>query len=193
MIELNTDMGDFFEERLETALDRRGCTASSGTRSYLVSLLTRFTFLSSPDAVSEPLALRMAEAMEEEGPVMRHQKLRELGDSALYVCGFFGESLSRRGVSRSYVVSMGGRAYVAAGELPAPRGSEVGPRVFGELSDGFGSYAEVLDDVRECTALRTPQDIVRLYERWKRTGSPLLADRLRAEGVFPQIEKGLVH
>lgn len=193
MIELSTDMGGFFEERLDVSLTRRGCNASEGTRLYLVQLLTRFTFNSSPEDVSEPLALRMASAMREEGPVMRHQKLRDLGDSALYVCGFFGESLGRRGVSRSYVVSMGGRAYVAAGELPAPRGTEVGPRVFGELSDGFGDYAAVLDDVRECTALRTPQDIVRLYERWKRTGSPVLAERLRAEGVFPQIEKGLIH
>ncbi len=193
MIELSTDMGDFFEERVDASLGRRGCTASKGTRVYLVKLLTRFTFNSSPEAVSEPLALRMADAMREEGPIVRHQKLRDLGDSALYVCGFFGESLGRRGVSRSYVVTMGGRAYGAAGGLPAPRGEEVGPRVFTELADGFGRYAQVLDDVRECTSLRTPQDIVRLYERWKRTGSPLLAERLRAEGVFPQIEKGLCH
>ncbi|MCZ7687217.1 MAG: hypothetical protein M5U28_54170 [Sandaracinaceae bacterium] len=33
--------------------------------------------------------------------------------------------------------------------------------------------------------MRTPQDIVKLYDRWRRTRSPRLAERLRAEGVFP--------
>ena len=131
--------------------------------------------------------------MQTDGAVARHQKLRSLGDSALYSCGFFGESLERRGVSRSYVVSMGGRAYTAASGLPAPRGTEVGPRVFQELTMKFHAFSQVLDDVRECTAMRTPQDIVRLYERWKKNQSPLLAERLEQEGVFPQSGSTLVH
>ena len=68
------------------------------------------------------------------------------------------------------------------GDLASGSGLE---DAYPELAEAFDLLARALDDVRETTALRTPQDIVRLYERWRRTGSPLLADRLREEGVYP--------
>ena len=57
--------------------------------------------------------------------------------------------------------------------------------VYRELASLFAPITRVLDDVRESTALRTPQDIVRLYDKWRRTGSPRIAARLSAEGVYP--------
>jgi len=38
------------------------------------------------------------------------------------------------------------------------------------------------------TSLRTPQDIVRLYDRWRQGRSVAIAERLAAAGVFPQVE-----
>jgi len=112
------------------------------------------------------------------------------------VLGFFEDHVERKGVSRSYVVTMGGRAYANAEALAAysPR-EAVRQRVYGELAEGFEDYVEALDEVRESTVLRTPQDIVRLYEKWKRTGSPRVAERLRSEGVFPAIDasEGVLH
>jgi hypothetical protein len=105
------------------------------------------------------------------------------------VCGFFGDHLRRRGISRDYVVGLGERAYGEAGDLcgRAWRSSDGSLRqVYPELAGRFDVFARVLDEVRETTALRTPQDIVRLYERWRRTKSPTLARRLKEEGVFPQ-------
>jgi hypothetical protein len=151
---------------------------STSTEVYLVHLLTGFVHVTADAALGQPLVQRLAEALEAPSTSERFRRFRALGDSALYISGFFSDHLSRRGVSRGYVVAMGGRAYVAA--------SDVGGDMFAELAEGFDDLAQVLDEVRETTSLRTPQDIVRLYERWRRTRSPSLAERLEAEGVFPQ-------
>jgi hypothetical protein len=110
--------------------------------------------------------------------------MRDLGDVALFICGFFPDSFDRRGLTRTYVVGMGGRAYLVLGEAERRRSSM--SEVFAELAGRFHDMARVLDEVRERTALRTDGAMLRLYERWQRSGSPALADRLRRRGVHPQ-------
>lgn len=186
-IETSSNVRAWFYERLEESLSRQNIPASDGTRVYLVELLARFAEHPVGDIVSRPLVLQLAEALEAEG-LERLARLRAVGDAALYALGFFEDFFSRRGVSRGYVVTMGGRAYADAWALAAFSPHEAARReVYGELADGFEDFVEAIDDVRESTALRTPQDIVRLYEKWKRTRSPKIAQRLRSEGVFPAI------
>ncbi len=186
-IETSSNVRGWFHERLEESLDRQNIQASELTRLYLVELLARFAERPPDDTLSRPFVFQLKEAMETEG-LERLTKLRALGDAALYALGFFEDQFQRRGISRSYVVTMGGRAYADAWSLAAFNPRESARRdVYGELSDGFGEYVEALDDVRESTVLRTPQDIVRLYEKWKRTKSPRIARRLQREGVFPAI------
>ncbi len=186
MIEMSGNVRGWFHERLQSAIDRQRTPTSEATEMYLVELLARYA--ETPVSLAQPLALMLAEAAEAAGPE-RIRRLRELGDTALYVLGFFEDHLDRRGITRDYVVTMGGRAYARAEALSvfSPRES-VRRDVYGELADGFEGYAEAFDEVRESTVLRTPQDIVRLYEKWKRTRSPRVAARLRSEGVFPTIE-----
>lgn len=196
MIEKSGNVRGWFHERLQDALRRIATPTSEATEMYLVELLARHAE-NAGATFARPLALMLADAMEAEGPD-RIRRLRELGDSALYVLGFFEDHLDRRGISRSYVVTMGGRAYARAESLSAYSPREAVRRdVYGELADGFEGYVEALDEVRESTVMRTPQDIVRLYEKWKRTGSPKVAERLRSEGVFPALgpaeESGLLH
>lgn len=190
-IELSADPSGFFRERLVSALGRRNVTVSEDTEVYLVHLLTGFVHVTADEAIGQPLVERLAEALEAPSAVERFRRFRALGDNALYVAGFFSDHLTRRGISRDYVVSMGGRAYFAAGDLAERRlggGSLAPPEIFDELAGDFDRLALILDEVRETTSLRTPQDIVRLYERWRRTGSRVLAERLEQEGVFPQGE-----
>lgn len=194
MIEMSGNVRGWFHERLQEALRRMRTPTSEATEMYLVELLARYAE-NTGATFARPLALMLADAMESEGPD-RIRRLRELGDTALYVLGFFEDHLDRRGVSRSYVVTMGGRAYARAEALSAYSPREAVRRdVYGELADGFEGYVEALDEVRESTVMRTPQDIVKLYEKWKRTGSARVAARLRSEGVFPALDggSGLLH
>jgi hypothetical protein len=186
MIETFLDLGLWFRERLEDALDRRGVQADEGTRSYLVELMSSVGAgrRQAPGAV--PLALQLAEAHSAPSTADRVRLYRAVGDEALCMTGFFADHLERRGVSADYVRHMGGGAYESAALLAAQAPS-VSPQspTFRQLARRFDTFAAVLDEVRESTVLRTPQDIVRLYDRWRRTRSPRLAERLCAEGVMP--------
>jgi hypothetical protein len=178
-IETFADLRGWFRERLEAALGDRGLAAEEATRAYLVDLLARVGLGKENAALSRPLAIQLAEARSAEGGD-RFRLYRALGDDALYLRGFCAEHLDHRGITTDYVATLGEAAYDHAGDLALGGGE-----VYRELSRKFEPFAEALDDVREGTALRTPSDIVRLYDRWTRTRSPKIAERLSAEGVFP--------
>jgi len=111
--------------------------------------------------------------------------MRSLGDAALFVSGFLADSFTARGVTQTYVIAIGTRAY---GEVSRARASAVpdsGPDsgVFVELADRFAAFSRVLDEVREQTAMCTDGELVRIYERWSLTRSPELSRRLHRHGV----------
>lgn len=190
------DVRGFFHERLSSALEEQGLSPDENTEFYLVNLLAQFTTLKEEHALDTPMAHLMADAMKASG-LDRFRRFRTLGDLALYICGFFGDHLERRGVSRGYAITVGEQAYAQAGSLSylAGRAAEGSLAfVFEDLAERFDGYARVLDGVRETTVLRTPQEIVKLYERWRKTGSRTLAQRLEQEGVYPQAaKKGILH
>lgn len=184
-------LGSFFHERLTRALAQRETRLDGALQIYLVDLLERYA-AARPDRALRPLVEHLSDAVSAPTPRDRLERYREMGDAALCVCGLFGEHLTARGISRRYVATMGGTAYRHASHLssvPGTRGLATA-RVYGELADRFDEIARVLVDVREWTALRTPQDVLRLYERWRRTHSPVLARRLRDAGVYPQSSPG---
>jgi hypothetical protein len=188
MIEQHADVRAWFRERLLVALERRRVRADERTEFYLVGLLADFALAPPVDALARPLAAQLAEALEVDGPE-RLRRYRALGDTALYTSGFFADHFERRGITADYVHAIGGRAYRSASAAArfSPRDAELSS-VWDELGGRFEGYVAVIGDVKESTALRTPQDIVRLYDRWKQTRSPAIAERLRAAGVFPVLD-----
>lgn len=182
-IEPLVDVGSWFRERLDGALSRRSVEASEDVRSYLVGLLCRGAGGAFVD-LDDPLVLALERALRAEALAERLERMREVGDRALVLSGFFAERLEHRGIARDYVVELGGRAFQGAHD--AARRRHEPALVYVELAGAFGQWASVLDEVRELTVLKTPQDIVRLYDRFRRTRSPEVAARLVREGVFPQ-------
>ncbi len=194
MIETHADVHAYFRERLLAVLERRRLQIGPTTEFYLVELLARHAAGPGPE-MERPLALTLAEAVATEEPAERYRRFRDLGDAALLACGFFSEHCERRGVSRRYVTALGRRAYRQARDLAPWSGRAALPEALQELAERFERFAVALDDLRESTSLRTPQDIVRLYDRWRRSHSPVVAERLRALGVFPQATdpRGTLH
>lgn len=187
-VEMHEQMLGFFHERLTATLERRRMAIQESTEAYLVHLLGGYATLSSERSLEQPLVCRLAEAIHTADPAERLRQFRQLGDIALYTSGFFAEYLQRKGISTDYVARIGERAYQSAGDLAQRATRPLDPErhaAYVELAGRFEDFVGVLDEMRECTSLRTPQDIVRLYDRWRRTGSPLLAERLREHGVFP--------
>ena len=188
-IEAERDLSYYFRERLEAAMNKRGLRVDDATELYLVHLLAEYGIRRSESMLDQPLVFLMEEALQTSEPHERYRRFRSLGDLTLYISGFFSEYLLARGLSHRYVASIGGRAYQAAASFVASSGlrqDRKRSQTYHELAERFLDVSRVFDDVRESTSMRTPQDIVRLYDRWRRTRSPLIAERLREEGVYPQ-------
>ena len=111
----------------------------------------------------------------------QRQRLRNLGDFSLFMSGFFSDSLRRRAVDVDYYVSMGEYAYGAL----ARRDEDALGGVFAELGRKFVPFMDILTDISERTGTTAPSDILRLYERWLRTGSSHAGQRLVDQGIPP--------
>ncbi|MEM6960499.1 MAG: hypothetical protein AAF550_02000 [Myxococcota bacterium] len=186
MIHSAADVPGYFRELLVRAFKNREVSISEDGTGYLVGLLSSVT-TQKVDPSRYTLVEQLADAISEPNARAKQRCYRQMGDTALMRCGMFPESLEYRGVSRPYVVCMGRRAYREASVLSRAQRRSNSSWVYGELSDQFSELAACIDEVREQTALRTPQDIVRLYDRYRRTKSPTLARRLSEFGVNPML------
>ena len=109
----------FFRDQLITAMEHQRVSTSAVTESYLVNLLSAFakgeTLPSREPGFDEtPLALLYARAL----TAARFERvvlLRSTADTALFVSGFFAESLPGGPADLRYYASLGGRAYAHLG------------------------------------------------------------------------------
>jgi hypothetical protein len=173
----------YFKELVETALQRQRLQASELTSFYIVNLLTTFVHRDhgfSNRVDGEPLALQLARAMESDGAV-RREALRSVGDLSLFVAGFFSDSLNRKLVDIDYYVMLGGRAYESLSRFER----ETFAPAFAELAGSFVSFVDVLNDVSEQCTMTSNADVLRLYEKWLRTGSRRDGQRLVERGIVP--------
>jgi hypothetical protein len=175
---------EYFKEMVESALARQQLRANELTSYYLVDLLCRFMRpdqrIAFGDDLDEPLALRLGRALDS-GGLEQRARLRNLGDFSLFMSGFFSDSFRRRVVDVDYYVSMGEYAYGSLGRREADAFGEV----FSELATKFVSFVDVLSDISEHSGLQSSTDVLRLYEKWLRTGSPRDGQRLIDRGILP--------
>jgi hypothetical protein len=177
---------EFFREQLEKAMEHQKVSTSAFTEYYLVNLLSASVHgdlpPSEPGFDETPLAVLYVRAVQASRGE-RTRLLRMMGDTALFVSGFFADSLSRGLVDLGYYKTMGGQAYARLSREESALG--VGSDVFSELSGRFCEFADVLAEVSETSHLSTNTSVLRLYERWVQTGSRRAAVLLAERGIAP--------
>jgi hypothetical protein len=182
---------EYFKDLIESAISRQHLRTTELTSYYLTDLLCRFV---RPDQripfyedSSDPLALRLGRALET-GGLEQRARLRNLGDFSLFMSGFFSESFRRKLVDVDYYVSLGEYAYGSLGR----RDQDAFGEVFLELARKFVAYTDVLADVSEHTTAGAAAgtDVLRLYEKWLRTGSTRDGQRLVDRGIVPNASIG---
>jgi hypothetical protein len=179
-LKVNASVAEFFQDLVSEAIRNQRVDTTTPTECYLVSLLADF-LKSPPD--DEPLALKLAQAVS--SPDERVRQLKDVGDTSLYVSGFFSDSLQRKLVDVDYYIQMGGAAYTElARYFRGNPNSVVFGDVYDELANKFPRYVDVFAEVAEET-MTGNLGLVQLYERWLRTGSEWMERRLRAQGVIP--------
>jgi len=177
-----------FAELVAGALGETRVQPSPMAIAYLIELLdSRIAAPAPSEAAAEEttlaeslLAARMRRGAE------RALRLRRLGDRALFVAGWFGDSLNRRTVDIGYYGDVGRAAYSQLADSLAQQLSEnTWPELYAELAERFGDFVDVLAEVGDRTRVGCSEDLLRLYERYMLTGSTRDRRRLLRAGQIP--------
>jgi len=178
---------EYFKELVESALHHQRLAARELTAFYLVNLLTGFVHFdrSTPAFDDAPLGVRFARALRDAG-LRQRDELRHVGDQSLFIAGFFADSLNRSLVDVDYYIQLGECAYRSL----ARQGDDTLVDVFDELSGKFAAFVDVLGEVSERSAVTSNTDLLRLYEKWLRTGSRRSGDLLAQRGIVPNSSVG---
>jgi hypothetical protein len=176
---------EFFKGLVDDAIARQRIKAAEMTSCYVVNLLAGF--LQRPAGDDMPIGPRLVQALER-GGVQRRAELREIADLSLFMSGFFSDSFARKPVDVDYYIAIGGSAYGALSRFDTDTLSPV----FGELARKFVGFVDVLSEVSERTSCSSNTDLLRLYQKWLKTGSPLSGQILVARGLVPGPGSGRV-
>ncbi|HEX9852085.1 MAG TPA: hypothetical protein VGA68_03690 [Woeseiaceae bacterium] len=191
------NLRDYFRQSIDAAIDRQGVEVDSHATHYVVNLLTIFSrseelYEDRGDMYGlRPLALMLADAVDARTAEERSFALQRIGDVALFIAGFFADSLAHKLVDLDYYIYMGGSAYGSLSD--EVRGTVRGRAlagVYAELAAKFQIVVDVLNDVRDETRLTSDIDLLRTYEVWLKTGSRRAAALLRQQGVVPMTGLG---
>jgi hypothetical protein len=163
---------EYFKDLVNGALARQRLSAGELTSFYVVHLLASFLERPANDD-GEPLALKLAHALDAGGARQR-ASLKQIGDVSLFVSGFFSDSLRRKLVDVDYYATIGGFAYSSLSRYE----SDTFSPVFAELAEKFNGFVDVL-------SCASNADLLRLYEKWLKTGSRRSGQLLVERGVVP--------
>lgn len=180
--------GDFFLEAVETAFVERKFSTFPSAQSYLVRLLEYYVPAGNLfDDVDEQgrrtratLAETFLKAMNAE-PTLRAEMLKKMADRALYITGFFSDSLQRKLIDVDYYAEMGVSAY---GVLAQSSREDIAAKVYREYAEKFLGFSEILATISSRARLQDEENIMRLYETYAKTGSDFARERLLERGLI---------
>jgi hypothetical protein len=186
------NLEDFFRTSIDDVMTRQCVDVDPHATHYVVNLLTLYSRseeLYEDDGETyglRPLALMMADAADAASTEQRNYSLQRIGDVALFIAGFFAESLAHKPVDIDYYITMGGNAYGSLSEEVRGtfRGNTFAP-IYRELAIKFQVLVDVLNEVRDAARHESDVDLLRTYEIWMKTGSQRARQLLRQNGVVP--------
>lgn len=189
-VELCLSPQGFFKDLVSKGLSHRKIQTYPMVESYLVNLLQHYLDARnlfdakngdeggqrSPQTLAEMYLLaQSAEAS------VKADMLRKLGDRTLYISGFFGDSLQRKIVDMDYYADIGGAAYAT---LAHHTREDAMAKVYSTFSSRFGEFVDVLTYISHHSFIKSDQSILRLYDRYLRTGSELAREKLVEMGIL---------
>ncbi len=190
LIAISPNLGTFFSEQVTEVARKQGLKVEAPVVNYLGSLLERFSktqnFLATnPEGKKEfrRLTLIWAESATAT-PNDKYFLLTQLGDIALFTSGFFAERIPKSAVDLDFYMAMGEQAYEQAGQIRESIQSERALNVFFELSKSFPNFTEVLAEISEQSLLANEKDLLRLYEKWLKSGSARISRMLNEVGII---------
>jgi hypothetical protein len=186
------NLRDYFRTSIDDVIAEQGVDVDPHATHYVVNMMTLFSrsdqfYQDDSEAHGlKPLALMLADAADAPSTEQRNQTLQRIGDVALFISGFFVESLANKAVDIDYYMTMGESAYGSLSE--EVRGTFRGNAfadVYRELATKFSVLIDVLHELRDSERAESDVSVLRTYEIWLKTGSRRAEKLLRQQGIVP--------
>ena len=179
-----------FSEALKEALEQRKVKSFPHLETYLIHMLKHyldsrnlFTPQSTHGEHSENPPETLAEmyliAINSEN-ARKKEIMKTLADRSLYLAGFFGDSLQKKMVDIDYYSEMGSAAYF---NLSTWTKEDHLSEVYKTFSNRFVEFVEVLSYMSEKSAIQADQNVLRLYDKYLKTGSEVAREKLNQMGI----------
>jgi hypothetical protein len=182
---------DFFKEAVRDAFSKRKIETFPMAEDYLVNILEHYVIaahLHEEELVDEKgqkkpttLAETLLIAAQSDHST-KVDMLKKLGDRTLYVCGFFSDSFERKVIDVDYCAEMGGTAYRI---LAQSTKEDTLCQVYHLYSKKFLAFVEALNYISEKSHLQSSDNVLRIYDRYIKTGSELAREKLSKLGIVP--------
>lgn len=186
------NLQDYFRTSIDDVIAEQGVDVDPHATHYVVNMMTLFSrsdqfYQDDGETYGlKPLALMLADAADAPSTEQRNQTLQRIGDVALFISGFFVDSLANKAVDIDYYMTMGESAYGSLSE--EVRGTFRGNAfadVYRELATKFHILIDVLHEVRDSARAESDVNLLRTYEIWLKTGSRRSEKLLRQQGIVP--------
>ncbi|MBT4760150.1 MAG: hypothetical protein HOO06_00510 [Bdellovibrionaceae bacterium] len=178
----------FFEEAVDSAFKQLKIKTFPLVQTYLVSVLDYYLVMDNlfekSDKTGRYDQKMLSELYLEAGTLSKEKKLetlKQLGDSSLYMSGFFGDSLSKKIIDLDYYVDMGGAAY---GDLSTITRDDIYSRLYKEISYRFVEFMDAFSLISQNSMIQSNKDLLKLYDKYLSTGSELAKEQLAKEGIL---------
>ncbi|MCB0378493.1 MAG: hypothetical protein KDD33_08380 [Bdellovibrionales bacterium] len=188
------DSKDYFFEVVDQAFAERKVDTYPFVKSYVVEILKHYlvteNLYDSEDDQGRKTRKTLAELYLESSdqqPSIKVEMLKRLGDSSLYISGFFSDSLQRKLIDVDYYVDMGKLAYES---LAHSVNEDTISKLYREISIKFLILVDALSLISKRAKIMDEENVLRMMDLYAKTGSPLLQETLVEKGVFsPEIKK----
>jgi hypothetical protein len=191
-LELSLTPEAFFHEKVSNAVQSLRIEMNNDVEFYLVNLLCNFIDpqkqlpqQTEGNFLETPLALLLKQAAE--SPL--HQRLRilkQIGDTSLYMSGFFQDYFNRKIFDIGYYIAIGSSAYNTASDIVRDHhNDEHFHAVYRDLAKNFVKFVDVVAEVSNVPKENRPVDILAVYDRWARSNSARLRRILEEAGIQP--------
>lgn len=189
-IEVKSSVLEFFYEQVKYAIKKQRASVSEMSEWYAVNLLSEYTkpHLSQEpgfDLEHMPLGIFYFE-LARQSLSERLKGFKAIGDSTLFISGFFSDSLTRSLVDVDYYMGFGISSYDALAHIyDSEYWDRDKKKLFSDLTMNYRVLVDILADVRDSTDIESRGGLLRLYEKWIKARSPRDQKMLHAHGVIP--------
>ena len=183
---------EYFTEVINEGMEKIKFYPSQMARFYLIEVMEQFVpaenlFEKRKEAIDpqkQPSTGTLAEMLliatnQKQG--VRINLLKKLGDTSLYISGFLGDSLKYKLIDVDYYADIGCVAYQRLSKVI--KGSSF-QELYMEFAREFIGFMDLLTFFSHKSNIQTNTDLLRLYDKYIKTGSRIAKEFLETKGLI---------